>query len=125
MNIDAQLLELYKEWKRLTEREGYAILESNWAEVRACQQTKQQLQPAIIRASDQLKNINQTAEIEDRIRQCINELILLESRNSEALGQRLEAAEKERDGLNSTSHRLKRLQRSYTSSRSPAWDQYS
>lgn len=126
MDVNSELLDLYREWKTLTEKEGAAILESNWAEVRSCQKIKQQLQPKIIRATDLAKTSpGGGSEFEARIRECVNELILLETRNSENLGKRLEAAEKEKNSLDRTSHRLKQVQKSYSSARGPAWDQYS
>jgi hypothetical protein len=126
MNANAEILELYQEWKRLTEKEGAAIMASNWAEVRSCQKAKQQLQPKIIHASDAVKNApGARSEFEAQIRECVNELIQLETRNSEALGKRLEAAEKERSALEQTSQRLKRVQKSYSGTRESAWDQYS
>ena len=126
MNLNAELLELYQEWKQLTEKEGAAIIASDWVEVRSCQKSKQQLQPKIIQASDAAKNApGGRSEFEAQIRECVNELIQLETRNSEALGKRLEAAEKERSGLDQTSQRLKRVQKSYSGTRESAWDQYS
>jgi hypothetical protein len=126
MNANAEILELYQEWKRLTEKEGAAIMASDWVEVRSCQKAKQQLQPKIIQVTDAAKNApGGRSECEAQIRECVNELIQLETRNSEALGKRLEAAEKERSGLEQTSQRLKRVQKSYSGTRESAWDQYS
>lgn len=126
IDTNAELLELYQEWKRLTEKEGAAIQSSNWAEVRHCQKAKQQLQPKIIQASDLAKTAQEAgSDFEGRIRECINELIRLETRNSETLERMLEAVEQEKNGLDRTSHRLKQVQKSYTGSRGSAWDQYS
>jgi hypothetical protein len=126
MDAHTELLNLYEEWKGLTEKEGAAILELNWAEVRSCQKTKQQLQPRIIRATDAAKNApGQGSEFQARIRHCVNELILMETRNSEALEKRLEAAENEMNSLDRTSYRLKQVQKSYTGARAPSWNQYS
>ena len=124
MSANAELLELYQEWKRLTEDEAAAIRASDWAEVRSCQEEKHELQPRIIRATDAAKK-NPDAGFDVRIRECINELILLETRNSQALGKRLEAAEREMSELDRTATRLKQVHKSYTGSRSAAWDQYS
>jgi hypothetical protein len=126
MEANAELLELYQEWKRLTEKEGAAILASSWADVRNCQRLKQQLQPKIIQATDAAKHApGHGSDFEARIRECVNELIQIETRNSEALGKRLEAAEKERSELDRTSHQLKQVQKSYGGTRGSAWDQYS
>jgi hypothetical protein len=126
MESNAELLELYQEWKRLTEEEGAAIGALDWTAVRSCQKDKQGLQPKIIRATDAAKNApGGGIQFEAKIRECVNELIQLEMRNSERLGKRLAAVEKERSGLEQTSHRLKQVQKSYSSTRGPAWDQYS
>ena len=124
MSAHAELLELYQEWKRLTEVEAAAIRVSDWAEVRSCQEEKQELRPKIIRATEAAKK-NPDAEFDAKIRECINELILLETRNSEGLGRRLEAVEREMSELDRTTTRLKQVHKSYTGTRSAAWDQYS
>ena len=104
----AELLGLYQEWKRLTENEGAAIIASDWTEVRSCQKEKQALQPKIIRATEAAKHgAGGGVDFDLKIRECVNELIQLETRNSEQLGERLAVAEKERKGLDRTSHRLK------------------
>jgi hypothetical protein len=126
MDANAELLEFYQEWKELTEKEGAAILSSDWAEVRFCQKAKQQLQPQIIHATELARTVPSGGpEFETRIRDCVNELIQLEARNSQILEKRLEEAEKERNGLEQTSHRLKRVQKSYSGTRGSAWDHYS
>ena len=126
MEPNAELLELYQQWKRLTEQESAAIGASNWTAVRNCQTAKQELQPKIIRATDAAKHApGGGTEFEARIRECVNELIQLETRNSEQLGKRLAAAEQERIGLERTSQRLKQVQKSYSGGRGSAWDQYS
>ena len=127
MDAHAELLELYQQWRQLTEREGAAIIASNWTEVRSCQKTKQQLQPKIILATDLAKNEpGGGPEFEAQIRNCVNELIQLEARNSQTLEQRLHEAEQERSSLQQTSHRLRRVQMSYSAARGSAWDgQYS
>lgn len=127
MDAHAELLALYQQWKQLTEQEGAAIIASNWTEVRSCQKTKQQLQPKIIRATDVAKHEpGGGPEFETQIRNCVNELIQLETRNSQTLEQRLHQAEQERSSLQQTSHRLRRVQMSYSGPRGSAWDgQYS
>lgn len=110
----------------MTEEEGAAIGKSDWTLVRSCQKAKQELQPKIIRATDAAKHApGGGSEFDTRLRECINELIQLETRNSEHLGKRLAAAEQEKNGLERTAHRLKQVQKSYSGSRPSAWDQYS
>jgi hypothetical protein len=129
MRATAQLWELYQQWKQLTEAEGNAILNSNWREVHRCQAAKQQLQPEIIRVTESAKaeyfNNSDQREFDLRIRECVNELIVLETRNSAVLEQRLEALEKERGELEQTAGRLRQVHKSYVPAKGPVWDQYS
>ena len=129
MAIDAQLWDLYHEWKRLTESEGMAILTSNWSEVHRCQKAKQDLQPEIIRLTDQAKkelaSASARSDFEGRIRQVVNELILLESRNSTNLQQQVSHGQRERAQLDMTSQRLRQVRQSYVPKSGPMWDQYS
>ena len=129
MAIDSQLWDLYHRWKELTEHEGMAILSSNWSEVRRCQQAKQDLQPEIIRLTGQAKKEMASATawstFEDRVRQVVNELILLESRNNSSLQERMEQARRERNELEVTSQRLRQVHRSYAPASGPVWNQYS
>lgn len=125
MDCSAQLLELYQQWKSLTEKEGAAILASDWMEVRRCQKQKQQLQPQIIRTADLTKNAPSMPEFETRIRECVNELIQLESDNNASLEKRLESTRKEITGLDRTSHRLRQVHKSYVPAPGNVWDQYS
>lgn len=126
MNHSAELLELYQQWKGLTEQEGAAIYALNWSEVRRCQKQKQQLQPEIIRVTGLIKSRSgESLLIDARIRDCVNELIQLESTNSAALEKRLESARKEMDDLDQTSHRLRQVHKSYVQSPGNAWNQYS
>ena len=127
MNATVQLLELYDQWKHLTEREGAAILASDWTEARDCQQKKQTLQPEIIKASDLVKNPSRqgTDEFEPRLRECINELIQLETNNSATLETRLKSTRQEKEKLDRTSNRLRQIHKSYVPSQAPIWNQYS
>ena len=129
MAIDSQLWDVYQQWKHLTEEEGMAILTSNWSEVRRCQKAKQDLQPEIIRLTDQAKKelTSTTARdtFEGRIREVVNELILLESRNNNTLQERMDQVQRERTELELTSQRLKQVHRSYAPRSGPVWNQYS
>lgn len=129
MANDTQLWDLYQEWKRLTQSEGMAILASDWPEVRRCQKAKGDLQPGIIRMTEQAqRELGSAADknsFEGRIRQVVNELILLESRNNTTLQERMTVVQQERGELDRTTHRLKQVHRSYVPQTGPAWDQYS
>ena len=128
MNATVQLLELYEQWKHLTEREGAAILASDCMEVRDCQQKKQKLQPEIIKVSDLVKDSSRPADgsdFEPRLRECINELIQLETNNSATLETRLNATRQEKENLDRTSNRLRQIHKSYVPSQASVWNQYS
>jgi len=115
----------------LTEREGAAILASNWPEVRRCQEAKQQLQPAIIRSTTASATSStgvprqQENELQKQIRAIVNELIRLESENNSVLQKRMASLEDARGELDQTAGRLRRVHRSYGRSPNPAWNQYS
>jgi hypothetical protein len=126
MNPSVHLLELYDQWKHFTEREGAAILASDWTEVRRCQQSKQKLQPEIIKASEHIKKAARyTDEFEPRLREFINELIQLETSNSATLETRLNEARQEKETLDRTSSRLRQIHKSYIPPQAPVWNQYS
>jgi hypothetical protein len=126
MNHTAQLLELYSQWKHLTEREGAAILASDWTEVRRCQEGKQTLQPQIVKVSDQAKRATRQAhEFEPRLRECVNQLIQLETSNSATLETRMKSTRQEKENLDRTSSRLRQIHKSYVPSQASAWNQYS
>ncbi len=126
MDASLQLLELYEQWKSLTQREGAAILASDWTEVRRCQEKKQKLQPEIIHASEQMKKaLRDGNDVEPRLRECINELIQLETNNSANLEVRIQAAKDEKDDLDRTSSRLKQIHKSYVPLQTSGWNHYS
>lgn len=129
MDASRELWELYQQWKRLTREEGAAIRSSNWTEVRRCQCAKKDLQPEIIRvtgvASAECPSALRQDEINQRIRECVNELIGLERENNQELQLRLEALEKERDALERTSSRLRQVQKSYAPANPAGWNRLS
>jgi predicted RNase H-like nuclease (RuvC/YqgF family) len=123
MNASVELLELYDQWKQLTEREGAGILASDWAEVHRCQKSKQELQPEIIKVSDQVKKASQqSGGFEPRLRERINALIQLETSNSANLETRLESTRQERESLDRTSQRLRQIHKSYIPSQAAVWN---
>ena len=126
----AELWDLYGEWKRLTEKEGAAILTGQWSEVRACQRAKEQLQPKIVRLTDELKagltSPTLREEIDLLVRKHVNQLIQLESKNHSILEQHMAELELERASLDETASRLRKVHQSYaTPTGAPLWDQYS
>jgi hypothetical protein len=129
MRSAAQLWDLYDEWKRLTEKEGAAILASNWAEVRRCQRAKTQLQGRIVQFTDVLKTKGESpsdqTELNSHIRVRVNELIRLENENQSALSRRMAELHSQRSALDETSTRLGKLRKSYVPAPHPIWNQYS
>jgi hypothetical protein len=125
----AQLWELYQQWKQLTEDEGAAIGKSDWTAVRRCQSAKKKLQPEIIRCTELAKGREVARKaveaINAKIRETVNELIMLETRNSETLEKLLAAMKEEHGELHLTSKRLRQVRQSYVPKRPPAWNQYS
>lgn len=123
MEASVQLLELYDQWKQLTEREGAGILASDWTEVHRCQKSKQELQPEIIKVSTQVKKASQQSEeLEPRLCERINELIRLERSNSANLETRLESTRQEKESLDRTSQRLRQIHKSYIPSQAAVWN---
>jgi hypothetical protein len=137
MSASNELLELYQSWKQLTEREGKAIVSSNWPEVRRCQEAKQQLQPAIIRSTAAASATSTRAtngpsdqepdqsHLQKQIRAVINDLIQLENQNNAVLQERLASNEEARVELDHTAQRLRRVHGSYVPKPGSAWNQYS
>ena len=123
------LWDLYGEWKSLTENEGQAILSSDWVEVRRCQQAKERLRARIVKLTDSVQrgfpSPAEQAEINIRIRQHVNELILLETENHSLLGRRMAKVQEEQAALDQTSNRLRKIHKSYAPSQMPVWNQYS
>ncbi|HEV8541082.1 MAG TPA: hypothetical protein VGR78_01710 [Verrucomicrobiae bacterium] len=129
MSASNELLDLYQSWKQLTEREGKAIVSSNWSEVRRCQEAKQQLQPAIIRSAEAAgaggDHGSEQSDLQKQIRAVINDLIQLENQNNAVLQKRLTSVEEARVELDQTAQRLRRVHGSYVPKPGSAWNQYS
>jgi hypothetical protein len=129
MHSSALLWDLYEEWKRLTNAEGAAIKTSDWSEVRRCQTAKKQLQPKIIHLSESAKaeclTLADQDRMESQIRDYVNQLILLETKNNDILQSRLEHLTHERSEVDRTTARLRKVQKSYGASRDAIWDRYS
>lgn len=130
MTSREQLFALYAEWRRLTEDEGAAIQACAWQRVDECQATKSQLQEEIVQTTESLQVEAYAAgsdwtTIERELRRTVQELIVLESRNSELLTrQRRESMDQQRE-LNRAVRNLRQVARVYTSSATPVWQSYS
>lgn len=123
-------MEAYESWEQWTQREGAAIQEGNWLQVSECQQTKLNLQSRIIRLTDALNTECAEAgldpkELEPDLRRTINDLIALETRNTELLSERRRIVEAQDVELNGTRRQLRQVQQSYGRPLSGAWHSYS
>lgn len=130
MSARDQLVALYQEWSRLTVEEGGAIAAGAWLQVDEYQSSKQKLQAPIIEVSQRLEEewrISQGQRMQDEpfFRQMVEELLQLETRNSELIaGHRREAEEQARN-LNKATRSLQQIQRLYSGPRDPSWNSYS
>lgn len=124
------LFDAYNSWEELTQAESAAIQSGDWPRVTECQQTKLVLQKRII-------NLTESAQAEciesgkdgksfDRdLRPIINNLIAMETRNSELIAVRRQMADVEKLNLDQTSQNLRRLQKSYSPPTAAVWNSYS
>jgi hypothetical protein len=130
MTANQQLRNAYAEWRRLAEQEGEAIRQSNWPAVEICQTSLHDLQPQIIRWTQQAREewMRQGSDIaleEDSLRAVIGELIDIERRNSATLNDVRQAAHAEARQLEQTGQTLRQVQRSYAPQPSSAWTSFS
>lgn len=130
MKAKQELLEAYDAWRAFSEREGVAILASDWPAVAACQDAKRQLQPQIIRLTEAAqqewaKAGFDWADVQRDVRAVVGMLMGLETRNSEILADKRRATETELAGLDGARRKLHRVQRSYAPDRPVAWQSYS
>lgn len=130
MSATNQLQNAYQEWRRLAEIEGEAIRASNWPKVQQCQNSLHELQPQIIRWTQEARNewvqlnLDVTAQ-ENALRAVIGELIEIERRNSACLNDVRQTTEVQFRELEQSGHTLRQVQRSYAPNRAPAWNSFS
>jgi hypothetical protein len=130
MSAQANLLQLYQDWRAWTDSEREAILASDWRKVKSCQEAKSQLQPLILKQTEQAQKeclqagADKTA-LDKRIRSVINELIYLESCNGECITEQRAQAQAEFDGLQRSGRNLTRIQKHYAPGPRMAWESYS
>ncbi len=124
------LFDAYNSWEELTQAESAAIQSGDWSRVAECQQTKMGLQKRII-------NLTESAQaecveagqgdntFERDLRPIINNLIALESRNSEMIAIRRAAADVEKLDLDQATQNLRRVHKSYSPPTAAVWNSYS
>lgn len=129
MHTQYDLIELYSQWRRLTEAEGEAINQGRWQDVDHQQALKQELKDRILLAtenwqSDYPVRLTQ-AEYDRRFRAIISELIVMESANHATLCARREALQQERGRAGQTLQNLRGLNRTYGRQQQTCWHSYS
>ena len=126
----SQLLELYAEWRRLTDLEGEAIRAADWPAVEEQQNLKHALQPRITRASIWFREAALAGglpetQFETEFRPVVGELVDLELRNREELCRRREALQADRQSMGQSANRLRGIRRSYTLQPASSWQSWS
>ncbi len=114
----------------MAEVEGDAIRNSNWRIVENCQHSLHELQPQIIRWTQEARNEwanlgRDVASEENSLRAIIGELIEIERRNCAWLNDVREATQTEFHQLEQCGQTLRQVQRSYAPLRAPAWSSFS
>jgi hypothetical protein len=126
MNRDAQLLELYHQWRALTQAETLAIQEGNWGKLLETQEQKKSLQNRIDTVEMEAKR---ETEFQDKagtgLKETLHELILLEQQNAAALADRQQELEFEQQQMDRSRGNLRQLQKAYSGSVGAVWQSYS
>ncbi len=134
MNANAHqlLVELYAEWRRLTDLEGTAIDHDEWPSVARQQQLKQELRDQIVHTTEQwhlewAATETETASVrfEREFRPIVADLIQRETRNHELICQRRHRVQSELASLNQSSARLRGIHRAYATDAGSRWQSYS
>ena len=118
MNAERDLLDAYREWRRLAETEGEAIRTCNWSLCAACQKALKHLRDRItalmpgLRAEWSQPGCNRAAK-QRALDETIKELIHLERRNQTLLQCIREATQTKLKELGEATLKLKQLRRSY------------
>lgn len=126
MNRDAQLLDLYQQWRALTQAETVAIQEGNWGKLLETQEQKKALQDRIDAVEMEAKR---ETEFQDRadsgLKETLHELILLEQQNAAALADRQQELQFEQQQINRSRGNLRQLQKAYSGAVGAVWQSYS
>jgi DNA anti-recombination protein RmuC len=130
MSADQQLQAAYAEWRRLAEAEGDAIRARNWNLATDCQNALRQLQPVIIRSSQEAQvdwaRLGEDRDAkENHLRAVISELISIESRNNSLLNGMHDDAQARLNELKQAGHMLRRVHRLYGPPLTAAWNSFS
>jgi hypothetical protein len=130
MSAQTTLLELYQDWRTWTETEREAISDGDWRRVKTCQSAKSELQPRILRQTEQAQiewlqlGIDRKS-MEKQLRSVVNELIYLESRNAEFIADQRATAQEEFNRLDGSRRNLSKIQKHYAGEHAVGWESYS
>jgi hypothetical protein len=130
MNTTTDLMGILAEWRRLTEREGQAILSDDWKAVAEQQQRKLQLREDISRARELAGSApatNETVGGGDKVKlnAIVSELVALETRNRDALNIKCQGRQAELARVNETVRNLRGVRQTYGGAHSHRWHSYS
>jgi hypothetical protein len=130
VNIENELQNAYRDWRRLAEAEGEAIRAGAWGFVHDCQE-------AIRRLQSRLSPLAETARLHwDQVgsdgalrraalRDAVDQLIDLERQNQARLQLRRRILSERREGLEQASRNLRQLQKSYARPLPSKWSSLS
>jgi hypothetical protein len=129
-NAHHLLLDLYAEWRRLTELEGAAIGRDEWPCVAQQQQLKRGLQTRIIEATESWQRERQDTSggmepFEREFRPIVSDLIQMESRNHELLCERRTRTQTALAALDRSASHLRGIGRAYATPEGSRWQSYS
>lgn len=130
MSAQANLLQLYQDWRSWTEEEREAISAGDWRRVKVCQGAKNDLQPKILRETEEAQvewrrlGVDRKS-VEKQLRSVVNELIYLETRNGEFIAEQREFAKLEFARLEQAGRNLSKIQKHYAGEHSVGWESYS
>ena len=130
MNATADLMRLFTEWHRLTERESWAILGDDWKSVAEQQEKKQRLRLEMTRALDLVRAAqpvrgNLSREDQQKFDSVVSELVALETRNRDLLSAKSQSKQAELQRLNETARNLQGVRRAYGAASPHRWQSYS
>jgi hypothetical protein len=130
MNARGELFGLYEQWRAWTQAETEAIQQAIWNKVAQCQGEKHRLQAEILAATERWHEESRIdgggrPEQDPQLRRVVDELILLEYKNSELVEEQRRIARRQQDETERSGRNLRQIQRAYALSREAIWESYS
>ena len=132
-NAHQLLVELYAEWRRLSDLEGAAIGADEWPSVARQQQLKQEIRDQIVQTTEQWHvewaatetETSASVRFEQEFRPIVADLIQRETRNHEMICERKHRVQSDLTALRQSSTRLRGIQRAYATAAGSRWQSYS